>query len=64
MRPRISLSTFRRVAKMEETMMRAVMPRTSASDETPLAFYADGPKAPKATKTFTLTFKMMEARRG
>ena len=37
MRKTITLDTFRRVARAEETMMRSVMPRTSAADAAPLA---------------------------
>lgn len=31
MRPRITLSTFRKIGRAEETMLRATMPRTQAS---------------------------------
>lgn len=37
---RITLDTFRRIGRQEETMMRAVMPRTSANDTTPLVAFA------------------------
>lgn len=40
MRPRITLNTFRRVAKLEENMIRASMPRTAAADATPLPVFA------------------------
>ena len=40
MRTRITLNTFRKVGRMEETMMRAAMPRTSAQDEAPLPIFA------------------------
>ena len=40
MRTRITLSTFRKVGAMEETMMRATMPRTSAADPEPLVRFA------------------------
>ena len=40
MTKRITLNTFRKVSRMEETMIRAVMPQTSAADplqvETPI----------------------------
>lgn len=31
MRPRITLHTFRKVAKLDEMVMRAMMPRTAAA---------------------------------
>lgn len=37
---RITLNTFRRVAKLEETMIRASMPRTAAADPVPLPVFA------------------------
>ncbi len=62
MRPRITLNTFRKVARQEDTMLRAVMPRVAAADLTPFAFAADGPRRPQATRTFTLTYTLAEAR--
>lgn len=41
MRKLITLSTFRKVARAEDGMMRAMMPRTSAEDATPFAFASD-----------------------
>ena len=64
MKSRITLHTFRKVARQEETMLRAMMPRTSAVDATPFTFAADGPKARVATRTFTLTYTLAEARHG
>lgn len=40
MRPRITLNTFRRIDRIEEQMIRAAMPRTSAADPEPLAVHA------------------------
>ena len=40
MKTRITLNTFRKVGRMEETMIRAAMPRTSAHDEAPLPVFA------------------------
>ena len=37
MKKRITLNTFRKVTALEETMARAMMPRTSEADATPLA---------------------------
>lgn len=36
MRSRITLHTFRKIAKLEEQMLRATMPRISAADAAPL----------------------------
>jgi len=36
MKSKITLKTFRRVDALQETMMRGVMPRTSAADPEPL----------------------------
>lgn len=36
MQKRITLSTFRKVERAEEVMLRAVMPRTAASDPEPI----------------------------
>lgn len=39
MRPRITLATFRRIGRIEETMIRAMMPRVAAVSE-PLPVFA------------------------
>lgn len=44
MRLRITLNTFRKVRRQEETMMRATMPRTSERDAEPLAPFAGRPE--------------------
>lgn len=70
MRPRITLNTFRRIDRIEEQMIRASMPRTSASDPEPLAVHA----APTQTEIVSkragsrlvrpLTFTIAEVARG
>jgi hypothetical protein len=40
MKPRITLNTFRRIGHLEETMIRAAMPRTSERDAEPLPVFA------------------------
>ena len=52
MRRTITLNTFRKVHVAEEAIIRASMPRTSAADIEPLAFYANA--GPKARRTFTM----------
>lgn len=44
MKTRISLSTFRKVGRMEETLIRATMPRVSEHDVEPLAPFAGRPE--------------------
>lgn len=44
MKTRITLSTFRRLGRAEETVLRAVMPRTAAQDAEPLAPFAGRPE--------------------
>jgi hypothetical protein len=44
MKPRITLNTFRRIGHLEETMIRAAMPRTSDRDAEPLAPFAGRPE--------------------
>lgn len=58
MRPRITLSTFRKIAKAEDTLARAMMPRTSAAD--PIRFEAPLPRNTGRTAR-TLTYKLAEA---
>lgn len=54
MTKRITLNTFRKVAKAEESMIRAAMPKTSASDPEPIPFYANARPTAKRTFTFKL----------
>ena len=64
MKKTITLATFRRVHAAEETMMRIVMPRTSASDPLPsLPFTAPGEVIARRTGSRLarpLTFTMAE----
>lgn len=61
------LSTFRKMEKFEEAMIRAVMPKTSARSSERLNSFGFAktatttrPAAPTTTRT--LTYKMSEAR--
>ncbi len=40
---RITIHTFRKIGRIEETMIRATMPRTSDHDAEPLAPFAGRP---------------------
>lgn len=66
MRPRITLNTFRKIERAEESMMRAVMPRTSANDATALNSYGFERTSRRSERTLTLpkglTFTIAEAR--
>ncbi len=44
MKSRITVATFRRIGRIEETMIRASMPRTSDHDNAPLAPFAGRPE--------------------
>ncbi len=44
MKTRITLGTFRKVGRLEETMIRAAMPRTSERDSEQLAPFAGRPE--------------------
>jgi hypothetical protein len=48
MRRTITLSTFRKLEAAEETMLRAMMPRTAAADTTPLTSPIRPAKAARA----------------
>jgi hypothetical protein len=62
-----TLHAFKAVTRLEEQMMRSVMPRTSERDATPLRFNNDG-TAPTPKRVWrvpaTLTFKLSEVSNG
>lgn len=65
MRPKITLRTFRMVAKLEETMARGMMPRVSAADPRALAPLHWAPNTVRTARTLTvapLTYRMAVAR--
>ena len=60
---RTRLSTFRNVSRLEETMMRSVMPLTSKRDPNPMpVFGADGRlSVPRTVKVPNLTITIGES---
>jgi hypothetical protein len=66
MRTKITLNTFRKLERSEETMMRAMMPTTSARSTEALNSYGFERTTRRSERTLTLpkglTFKMTEVR--
>lgn len=53
MKRTLSIATFRKLARAEETVIRACMPRTAATDQAPLEPFAGLPATP-ARRTWRL----------
>ena len=65
MKNRITLNTFRKLARTEEMVMRGMMPKASEASPEALAFFAEIENAARTSKASarTLTFKLSEVAR-